>query len=96
MYIVKKTRYTAAFTLHTDPNFPNCTLYGRYEVTTTDSHPTNSKPTGKYYAVIMAVSIPTGFVVIATATSYGHSACMLGLLPTVFGEAIRSEEVRPS
>ena len=55
----------AAFMLYsyTDPSFPNCTLYGGYEVTTADSHPTtNSKPTG--YVVAMAVSIPVGFVLI--------------------------------
>ena len=60
---------TAAFTLHsyTDPSFPNCILYGRYEVTTTDSHPTNLKPTE--YVVAMAVSIPVGFVILLFLTA---------------------------
>ena len=64
-----------ANTLHsyTDTSFPNCTLYGRYEVTTTDSHPT--KPTG-YYIVAMAVSIPIAFVVILLLLTATVLACL--------------------
>ena len=67
-----------AFTLHnyTDPNFPNCTLYGHYEVTTADSLPTKP-PAG--YVVAMAVSIPIAFIVILlllTATLLGACLCL--------------------
>ena len=65
----------AAFTLHsyTDPSFPNCTLYGHYEVTTTDSHPI--KPTG-YYVVAMAISIPIAFIMILLLLTATVLACL--------------------
>ena len=57
---------------YTDPNFPNCTLYGyqRNRLTTTDY----SKPTG--YVVAMAVSIPVGFTVILLLLTATVLACL--------------------
>ena len=70
---------TTAFIQHsyTDPSFPNCTIYGQYQVTTTDSHPTTNslKPTSKY-VVAMAVSIPLGFIVIVTVLTATVLACL--------------------
>ena len=76
---------STAFTLHsyTDPNFPNCTLYGyeRYYVTTvTVEYTTDESLPSKSteFVVAMAVSIPITFVVILlllTATLLGAYLC---------------------
>lgn len=64
---------STAFTLHsyTDPNFPNCTLYGRYEVTTADSLPT--KPPAGYVVAMTAITFM--ILLLLTATLLGAYLC---------------------
>ena len=64
---------STAFTLHsyTDPNFPNCTLYGHYEVTTADSLPT--KPPAGYVVAMTAITFM--ILLLLTATLLGAYLC---------------------
>ena len=56
---------------YTDPNFPNCTLYGHYVLTTAPPKPAES-------VVTMAISIPLAFIMLLllfTATLLGAYLC---------------------